>query len=99
MNFKDIQHIAQRHTSHLLCALCNVLPTRWPHAISLRGKENRHASMDRNPYTDSLSSQDRHQIGGSGLGHLWSPGMEVEGVDDQGEVTLPLTYLMLYPRS
>ncbi len=54
--------------------------------------------MDRNPYTVTLSSQDHHQIGGSGTGYLWCSGMEVEGADDQGEVEIPLVYL-LYPRS
>ncbi len=97
MALKGIQQIAQRHTSHLFSAIYRVLPQRRLHATSIR-KEQNYASMDRNPYTVTLSSQDHHQIGGSGTGYLWCSGMEVEGADDQGEVRIPLIYL-LYPRS
>ncbi len=98
MALKGIQQIAQRHTSHLFSAINRVLPQRRLHATSIRRKEQNYAFMDRNPYSQSLSSQDHHQIGGSGTGYLWCSGMEVEGADDQGEVEIPLVYL-LYPRS
>ena len=97
MTLKDIQQIAQRHTSHLCSAIFKVLQKRRLHATS-QGKEKKYASMDRNPYTLTLSSQDHHQISGPGTGHLWCAGMEVEGVDDPGEIETPLIYL-LSPRS
>ncbi len=97
MVLTGLQLIAQRHTSHLCSAIFRVLPQRRLHATSRR-KEQNYASMDRNPYSHTLSTQDRHQIGGPGTGYLRCSGMEVERADDQGEVEIPLIYL-LYPQS